>query len=217
MKYYYTNSSNQPVGPVERAELDQLAARGVIKPETSIVAEGSQAWGRYADLLRAEPANAAAAAIASGVSRASAALQTFSWGSMAFGLLLSLLSWLTLPSTVLTSAARELADWGRLRILPSASSDLPVLTFLVVILRNASLVISFTVCVICAVLSIFGVGPFYHGSLWTNSSWNAGYAFGGFVIGMLVAYFGQLAVALWFEMLSIGVRIANDVKRIAQR
>jgi hypothetical protein len=217
MKYYYTNSANQPVGPVDRSELDRLADQGTIHAQTSVLPEGGQTWSTYAQLQQGAGGEVAAA-LATQVSSAAQAIRQFSWSGLAFGMLLSLVSWLTLPATVLSSAARELADWGRQKTLPTAASDLPVLTFLVIVLRNLTLVLFFTILVICSVLCLFGAGPLCKGRmLYGDSSWNAFFAFGGFVCGMLSAYFGQLVIAFWFELLSIGVRIANDVKGLAHR
>jgi hypothetical protein len=44
MKYYYANTQNQPVGPVEIAELQRLLGEKVISPSTNVIAEGGTAW-----------------------------------------------------------------------------------------------------------------------------------------------------------------------------
>jgi hypothetical protein len=217
MKYYYASANNQTTGPVERSELDRLAREGVISAATAVIPEGSQTWTTYGQLQQDAAVSAAASAIAAGVSTATAALRTFSWGSFLFGLLLAVLNCLTLPARVLTGAARELAQWGRERTLPLATSDVPVLTYLVIVLRNVTLVVTFAVVTLLAVLALFGAGPLYRYGGYGYGGWNAWAAFGGFLGGMLAAYFGSLLIALWFELLSITVRIANDVKRIAQR
>lgn len=39
IRYYYANSSNQPVGPLGRRELEALIQAGVLRPESPILAE----------------------------------------------------------------------------------------------------------------------------------------------------------------------------------
>lgn len=50
MKYFYADANNQPQGPYELDYLQQLAAQGIIKPETYVVEEGGSAWKAYRDI-----------------------------------------------------------------------------------------------------------------------------------------------------------------------
>lgn len=215
MKYHYTNAQNQPVGPVELAELSRLASQGLIDDDTPVIADGGQTWSTYGAVRSGAATSAAAEAVAAGVGRATSALRSFSWGSLIYGLLLALLGWLSLPWTVLSSAARELAVWGRERTLPLAGSDVPVLTFGVVVLRNATLVLAAFFTVLFAILSLTGRGPFYFS--FDRYNWQAQPALVGFFGGLLAGYFAQVAIALSFELTSLGVRMANDLKALAKR
>ena len=47
MRYYYTDASNQPVGPCDLAQLQALAAEGKITDATSVIPEGGQIWSTY--------------------------------------------------------------------------------------------------------------------------------------------------------------------------
>ncbi len=213
MRYHYSLRRNENAGPVDLAELTRLAAAGVINDDTPVLPEGSQTWSTYGAVRQGVAASVAAEAVAAGVTRAGAALKGFSWGSMFFGMLLAILGWLTLPWTVLANAARELAEWGKQRLLPSSSSDLPVLTFYMIVMRNLTLVLWAIIAPFCSCLSLFGVGPFYRGYY----GWNLGAAVGGFLGGLVFSYFMLLGIAVLFETLAVGVRMANDIKRIAQR
>src|SRR5579884_1468559 len=61
MKYYYTNSQNSPVGPVDWAELQRLLDAGTINPTTHVIAEGSQQWVPLSSLREIASAPATAA------------------------------------------------------------------------------------------------------------------------------------------------------------
>ena len=50
MKYHYADANNQAVGPVEDVELDELFKNGVIKRDTNVVPEGSDAWRPYSSI-----------------------------------------------------------------------------------------------------------------------------------------------------------------------
>lgn len=214
MRYHYSPKANETAGPVDMAELNRLAAAGTINDSTPVIPEGSQTWTTYGAVRQGAATAAAADAVAASVSRAGAALKSFSWGSLLMGLLLAFLGSLTLPWSVLAGAARELAVWGRERLLPSSASDLPVLTFYVVVMRNFTLVLSAVGTVFMALLQLFGVfnafaGHSYHYNPVTAIAGAAGTLIGG--------YFALAAIALVFEIFAVGVRIANDIKKIAQR
>lgn len=55
MKYYYANAQNQPVGPVELADLQRLLAERKISPTTNIIAEGGSAWVPLSSVLPGLP------------------------------------------------------------------------------------------------------------------------------------------------------------------
>lgn len=212
MRYYYSPKANETAGPVEAAELNQLAATGAIDDSTPVIAEGQQIWTTYGAIRHGESTRAAADAVAAGVNRAAASLRQFSWGSFFFGILLSLLGWFTLPWAVFVSACRELATWGRDRTLPTGTSDMPIMTFLAIVVRNIVIVVVALTNTVLSVLVLFGNGPLHKGY-----GWNATSAFGGFAFSLLAGYFSLIVVAFGFEVFAWGVRVANDLKKIAQR
>jgi len=216
MRYHYSLKENETSNPVEFSELQRLASTGIIDDETPVIPEGGQSWTTYRAVRQSAPASAAAEAVVGGISRAHTALKNFSWGQMVFGLLLALMGTLTLPWMVISGAARELAQWGKQRVLPTSSSDLPVLTFYVVVMRNFTLVLWAVFFVIAATLQLFGLlsslfDPFHRGG------WSPAAAIGGAIALLVIGYTSVVVLAFLFEGLSVGVRIANDIKKIAQR
>lgn len=214
MRYHYSLKANETIGPVEMSELGRLAAAGTINDDTPVIPDGGQSWTTYGAVRQGATAAAAADAVAAGVSRAGAALKSFSWGSMLMGLLLAFLGGLTLPWSVLAGAARELAVWGKQRLLPSSASDLPVLTFNVIVMRNFTLVLWTVVFLVASMLQLFGV---WH--VWSRYSyrWDPAMAIAGAAGILIQGYFMIAAIAMVFEILAVSVRIANDIKKIAQR
>lgn len=55
MRYYYTDASNQPVGPCELPQLHVLASEGKINDLTSVIEEGGQTWTTYSALKGGAP------------------------------------------------------------------------------------------------------------------------------------------------------------------
>lgn len=49
--WYYADAANQPVGPLPFSDLQQLAAAGVIQPETHIIEEGGTEWKKFASII----------------------------------------------------------------------------------------------------------------------------------------------------------------------
>ena len=50
MRYYYTDSANQPAGPCDLDQLTALAAQGKINDLTNVIPEGGQTWIAYGTL-----------------------------------------------------------------------------------------------------------------------------------------------------------------------
>lgn len=48
--WYYADARNQPVGPFPVAELERLAASGVITPKTQVFEEGGNEWRNFAEI-----------------------------------------------------------------------------------------------------------------------------------------------------------------------
>jgi hypothetical protein len=213
MKYYYSSPSGQVIGPIEFNELAQLAGAGSIHEHTAVIAEGAQTWSTFAQVREsAAPARAAAPA-SRGVNRVADVIKAFSWGQFLFGLLLVFLSGFTLPWAILRHCGRDLASWGTSRALPSSESDLPALTHLLIVVRPFTHVIFTATMAVIAILALFGRGPGYLGYY----GYHLSHAISGCVGALLVGYFGNWVIAFVYDLFSAIVRIANDVKRLAQR
>jgi hypothetical protein len=50
MRYFYSDSKNQPIGPYELDELKQLHLTGTIRTETWVIEEGGSQWQPYSNL-----------------------------------------------------------------------------------------------------------------------------------------------------------------------
>jgi Ca-activated chloride channel family protein len=48
--FFYTDSRNKPVGPLTRAELKKLAAKGILKPTTKVIRKGDKVWMPWSQL-----------------------------------------------------------------------------------------------------------------------------------------------------------------------
>jgi len=51
MKYHYADQNNVPIGPYEIDDLLKLHARGLVRLETYVLAEGTTAWQPFATVL----------------------------------------------------------------------------------------------------------------------------------------------------------------------
>ncbi|MBK8477066.1 MAG: DUF4339 domain-containing protein [Opitutaceae bacterium] len=208
-KYYYTNQNQQPTGPVSFAELQQLAAAGVIKSDTAIVGEGSKEPTTWGGLAASEAPKTDVNALAA--ERMLSSMKELPVGDALFGALLVFFSFWTTPATVLRRSILNLAEWGRNRALPTSESELPVLTYSTIVGRPTAHLLWF---------ACFWLGGFY----WFIAG--GGSYYGGFnivsaILSLLgswaVAYFGQYIVGFLYESLSIMIRVANDVSKLAKR
>jgi len=51
MKYHYADQNNTPIGPYEIDDLLKLQARGLVRPETYVLAEGTTSWQSFSSVL----------------------------------------------------------------------------------------------------------------------------------------------------------------------
>ena len=134
--YYYTNQNHQPTGPVTFAQLQKLAADGVINSATAIIREGSKeptTWGVVATSdAPATDVNVMAA------ERMVSTIKDLPVGDALFGALLVFFSFWTTPACVLRRSILNLAEWGKNRALPTSESELPVLTYSTIVGRPAA-------------------------------------------------------------------------------
>jgi hypothetical protein len=126
-----------------------------------------------------------------------------------YGALLVFFAFWTTPWTVLKRSVQNLAEWGKARSLPTAQSELPVLTYLTIIGRPFMHLLWLAGSVIVALWRLCGGGQGgYYG-------YSFGTAFLGFLACLAAGYFGQYLVGFWCESISIGIRIANNIQQLA--
>ena len=224
MKYYYASANNQPTGPVSLADLQKLASEGKINASTAIIPEGASAWTTWAELSNtASPsptspaANAAPDASAVMAEKVVQTVKSMPIGDMLIGTLLVFLSFFTTPFAVLSRSFSNLAEWGSARRLPTSDSELPVLTYFTIVGRPLAHVAWLVVWFLIGIVSLFSGGMSLTSSREIFPSYNFGKAIAGMAICWLIAYFGQLVVGWIVESVSVVVRLANDVNKIAKR
>lgn len=203
-KYYYSDANNKPVGPVTVEQLRQLAQDGVINNYTNVIVEGTSNWVPYGDIVASQQGNEVAARIAQQARNMGAALGQFNWGAFFFGLLLVLIQGFILPYNLLKQAAATLSAWGKSKVLPTGQSDLPVLTFLTVVIRPAVHIL-FTAC------------AFLFATVFAYEASGMGERLGIFIGLLILIYFANFYVGLVFDAVSCIVGIANGVKSIERR
>lgn len=194
MNYYYLDSNDKPVGPKTIQELAQLASNGTIHEQTKIVAEGDSEWLEYWRVRQAT-----APTIKPNESRT-----RFSAFNFTRGIVRVILKWFTLPAQVLGDSARQLSKWGETGRLPTEDSDVPVLTFGNVIMKPVIHWLVFVSFLCPAIIYPFLPGLFFQQFLVALSIVMAGYMI-------------QPFISLFFELGSLGVHIANDIKRMSHR
>jgi hypothetical protein len=215
-KYYYSDASNQPVGPVTLEQLRGLAEEGVINDDTNVIVEGTHDWIRYGNLVAGQQSSEVAARIAQQARSVGAVLGKFNWGAFFFGLLLVLVQVFVLPYELLKKAGTTLSSWGKSKVLPTAQSDLPVLTFLTVVIRPAVHVIvtAWAFYKDCRFLFTGEISLMF---LPIHFAQSAGERVGYFLLILILIYFANLYIGLAFDVISVVVGIANSVKNIERR
>jgi hypothetical protein len=225
--YYYSDASNKPVGPLTLDEMQQLARQGVIQADTNVIEHGGSTWTTWAAIRPATtpaPAPVASASDAAPfdsdplekVKQAHSAFTSRAKSesgigvfSLLYGALLVLVEALILPCRVLMRALRDLSTWGQAGALPTSETDLPVLTYQVVVLRALVHLLISVGSVFAAV--IYLVSPvFDHNTTILE-------AILGAISWLLGAYFLNLVVAAFYEIVGISIRLVNYVKKIADR
>jgi GYF domain 2 len=215
-KYYYSDASNKSVGPVTLEQLRQLAHDHVIDNETNVIVEGSTDWVRYGDVVAGEQTSEMAAKIAQQARSVGVALGRFKWGAFLSGFLFALLQTLDLPYVLLKKAVTTLSDWGQSRMLPSAQSDVPVLTFLTVVMRPVVHVV-YTVWALYKDFRFLFTGEISLAFIPINFAESVGERIGYFLLILLAVYFFNIAIGFVFDVWSVIVGIANSVKNIERR
>jgi hypothetical protein len=203
--YHYADENQKTFGPVSLDELRKLAQEGIITADTYVISEGQTTWIRYGDLITTAGEAAVAEAIASRMQQMGKVLSKFRWGDLFFGLLLVLINVLTLPFHLLKRSAMSLANWGENRTLPTAQSDLPVLTFLIVVLRPVFHLL-FTVLGVLGCLGYVLTSQQPPGEK--------------VVILLLVPvgiYLFNFAIGFFFDCISVFIVMANSLKNIERK
>lgn len=207
MNYYYANTEKKPTGPVSFADLQKLAAAREIGSSTPVIREGTSSWSTWGEVAKTDapastpsqvpaPEQDATAIVADKVV---SSVKSLPIGDALIGILLIVVSFFTTPFTVLVRACNNLAEWGKARRLPTAESEIPVLTYFTVVGRPLAHVLWLFGCFIAGIVMLFTGAIIMLPLFW------------------LAAYFGQLVVGLVCESGSVLVRMANDVNKIAKR
>ncbi|MEJ1973533.1 MAG: GYF domain-containing protein [Lacunisphaera sp.] len=118
MKYHYTNAQNQPVGPVDFAELNQLAAQGIINDQTSVIPEGGQTWSTWGAIRGGAPVTSPAAP----PDEAKLAGIATILGDTVAGILIRLAGWLS--PALLQNSLKLAGRYGHFAVLASAGLGL---------------------------------------------------------------------------------------------
>lgn len=210
MNYYYANSEKKPTGPVSFADLQKLAASGVITASTPVIREGAPSWSTWGEVASTDAPTSTLSRVPAPEPDATAivadkvmsSVKSMPIGDILIGILLILISFFTTPFTVLLRACKNLAEWGESRHLPTSESEIPVLTYFTIVGRPLAHVMWLVIFVIAGIVMPFIAGVMSIALL--PACW-------------LVAYFGQLLVGLFCESGSVLVRMANDVNKIAKR
>jgi len=208
-KLFYAGADRKPVGPFTTEEVHKLVDEGKINDNTFLISEGQTTWVRYADWKAAQGTAEAAEAIARKAQQMKTAISKFEFGSSIFGLLLVIVEIFVLPWRLISRSATTLASWGSSRILPTSQSDLPVATFITVVLRPA-------VHILLTVIGWLGVVIY---SIYLMCSRNSSVSDGikMLVVGFPTVYFANLLVGAIFDVISIGIQMANSLRNIEKK
>ena len=238
-RYYYAGPDKKPVGPFTTEEVSKLVEEGKINDNTYLIGEGQTTWVRYADWKAAQGSAEAAEAIARKAQQVKTAISKFDFGSSIFGLLLVIVEIFVLPWRLISRAAVTLATWGSSRILPTSQSELPVATFITVVLRPAVhmfltvigglVIVGYSLYLIVGGISDSAAHhrPAHHqpASMFGDSTSDSASAEHGSVLGgirtliggLLAVYFANLLIGAIFDSLSIAVLMANSLRNIERK
>jgi hypothetical protein len=209
--YYYGDAQQKTIGPLSFDELKNLARAGTIIGATPVIEHGGAQWKTWTEIESAQQPKPAAAATALPASdRSQASPSPIAWGAMFFALLLVILQFLVLPATVIRNALVDLSQWGKEGRLPSSVSEFPVLTFLVVVLRPFVIIVYLIVALLWLIImacagSDYGMEMSYGTRTFL------------LILGCIGVYFYTSVIALIYDLLSLGIRVANNVKKLADK
>ena len=218
--YYYADANSQSIGPYPLSELKSLASTGVITASTPVIEHGSSAWSTFSAVsAEHQPSEIAEAVVHQArkiQGQVQASLAEIAWGAAFFGLLLVILHLLILPYSILNKCLKDLSAWGQASRLPSGMSDHSALAFTLVVLRSPAIVI-LTLVNIGFVIYFLSTGrptPFD----------NSGYGTFDFstrvspaILRLVITYFEIIPIAFVFDLLALGMSIANNVKKMAEK
>ncbi len=182
MLLYYKNKAGNEAGPVSTDELLKLEAQGLISNETEVRPHSGAEWQTWGEFrLQNKDVNKA----------------------NAFGFLMGIwtivLKFFLLPFELVINAYKQVLSWGISGSLPTAESDVPVLTFITIVFRPVVHLLS----VLCGIL--WAVWALVHGQIPVM------------IIALIQTYFAQIAIAIVFEIYSLLISIANNIKKMADK
>ena len=216
--YYYADDQNNPVGPLPLQAMQDLANKGIIRANTKVIEHGGAAWTTWEKIrptgftppppIGIDPMEKVRQAHTAWTGRVQSetGIGVF---SVLYGIFLVLLELLILPYRVLKRAIRDLDSWGKAGVLPIGETDLPILTYQVVVVRALVHVLITLFCLCASVYSLL--------SPMLNRYTSALESVGGAVAWIFGAYFLNLVVAAFYEIFGIGIRLVNYVKKVADK
>jgi hypothetical protein len=218
--YYYADSRQQTVGPVTLADLRELERRGEVTAATPVIVHGSSTWTNLAAVLNESPSAEIAEAVVHHARRfqgqVQASFSEVAWGAACYGLLLVVIQVLIEPFLIFRKSLVELSAWGQASRLPSASSDYPLPTFIIVVLRGPAIILVTLVSVglIIYFLSTGQLIPFDETSLiapeFKDRIQPAIWRF-------VITYFEIIPIGFAFDLFLLALHTTQNVKKIAEK
>jgi hypothetical protein len=221
--YYYADQNNQTAGPVSLADLREMARRGQLAAATPVITHGSSTWSNLGAVVN-EPAAQPGAEIAEAVvhharrfqGQVQASFSEVSWGAAVYGLLLVLIQLLIEPFLIFRKGLVELTAWGQASRLPSASSDYPLPTFIIVVLRGPAIIvitlvslglITFFLCTgqIVPFDDTTIVAPEFKDRI-AQTIWR-----------LVITYFEIVIIGFLFDLALLALDTTQNVKKIAEK
>ena len=214
-KYLYADANQKPVGPVSLEALDHLCKESLISERTLIIEEGGSSWVAYGDLLKKRRNEQRASAVVDQVEKVGKVVRSLPWVDFFVGFVLIIIQVLTLPWVLIKGAAALVVEWGAKRELPTSQSEVPVLTFLTVVLRPLWVLLAVFFGVIICISSLFMDRTYYW--FWGSVSRTPVDRIAEFIVGIGGVYFGVILISFCFDLASLFIGMANSLKEMSRK
>lgn len=213
--YYYSDDNKKAVGPHSLEHLTELLEKGEIKKSTLIIAEGEKEWISYSQLMDHIHHSKSTAYVASKFDHVYEKAANLNFKDFMIGMIMILASSFTLPWTLICGAFANVSEWGKNKTLPIAFSDVPVLTYLTVVLRPLWIISTFLMGIIFATSSLFwNFNNNFFGISYRYEISDRILHFMGYLLGTYLSIF---VVGLVFDIISLITGMANNVKEINRK